>query len=260
MSLIDKIAALGDIAEDFVYGVGNSLLFLARIIRNIKVIWVQGADFIKAWYNLGFLSLAITIISALFIGMVMGLQSYYALSKFGASSQIGGLVAASIVRELGPVVTSLLFAGRACSSLASELGLMRSTEQLDAMEMMGVDSIRNTVVPRFFGVVVSLPLLVLIFDAVAIIGGYIIGVLWLGLDSGIYWGNTQKVISLKADILMGVYKSLVFAVLLGWIASYQGFFSMPGAAGVSRAATRSVVYGSILVLLSDFIITALLLN
>ena len=163
------------------------------------------------------MSLVITVISAFFIGMVMGLQSYHALSQFGAEAQVGGVVAASILRELGPVVTSLLFAGRACSSLAAELGLMRSTEQLDAMEMLGVDAKQYAVLPRFFAVLLSVPMLVIIFDAVAILGGYCISVMWLGLDTGNYWGNTSQVIQVERDIMMGIYKSMVLHFLwVGW--------------------------------------------
>ena len=208
----------------------------------------------------GVLSCIIIVVSALFIGMVVGLQGYNTLQKFGASSQLGQLLALSIARELGPVVSALLFAGRAGSALTAEIGLMKATEQLASMDMMGVDPLGRIVYPRFLAGLVSLPVLALIFSAVAIYGGYFVGVDWLGVDAGSFWSNMQSAVNFKIDVLSGIIKSIVFAFVVVWIAVYQGFCSVPTAAGISVAATRTVVYSSLAVLGLDFIMTAIMIG
>lgn len=211
-------------------------------------------------YAIGVLSLIIIMVSALFIGMVVSLQGYNTLNKFGASQELGNLVALSVVRELGPVVTALLFAGRAGSALTAEIGLMKATEQLASMEMMGVDPLWRVVSPRFWAGFISMPLLALIFSAVAIFGGYLVGVLWLGVDAGSFWSNMQASVEFHEDILNGLIKSIVFGFICTWIAVYQGYSCVPTAEGISRATTRTVVYSSLAVLGFDFVLTAVMLG
>ena len=214
--------------------------------------------FVRQLYMVGVLSLVIIIVSGFFIGFVLSLQGYYTLSKFGADEALGQLLALSIVRELGPVVSALLFAGRAGSSLASEVGLMKATEQLDSMRMMGVDPIYYVISPRFWAGWVSLPLLVVIFNAVAILGGYLVGVDWLGVDGGSFWSKMQSSVHFYDDIGNGLIKSVVFGLVVSWIALYQGYACRPTSDGIARATTRTVVYGSLAILGLDFILTAMM--
>jgi phospholipid/cholesterol/gamma-HCH transport system permease protein len=211
-------------------------------------------------YAEGVLSLLIIIVSGLFIGMVVALQGYHTLVKFGASQELGPLVALSVVRELGPVVTALLFAGRAGSALAAEIGLMKATEQLSSMEMMAVDPIRRVVAPRLWGGFISMPLLTIIFNLVAIYGAYLVGVKWLGLDSGAFWSNMQSSVDFSADIVNGIYKSIVFGLVVTWISLYQGYYAEPTSAGIASATTRSVVYSSLAILGLDFVLTAMMIG
>lgn len=213
---------------------------------------------IKQLYNVGVLSLAIIIVSGLFIGFVLGLQGYYTLSQFSASEALGQLLALSVVRELGPVVTALLFAGRAGSALTSEIGLMKATDQLNALRMTGVNPLRYVIAPRFWAGQISMPILMLIFSAVAIAGGYWVGVDWLGVSAGSFWNNMQSSVNFTDDVCNGVIKSVVFGFVVTWIAVYQGFSCTPTSAGVARATTRSVVYGSLAVLGLDFLLTAVM--
>lgn len=211
-------------------------------------------------YAEGVLSLPIILVSSLFIGMVIGLQGYHTLGKFGASAQLGSLVALSVVRELGPVVTALLFAGRAGSALTAEIGLMKATEQLSSMEMMAVDPIRFIISPRLWGGFISIPLLTLIFNMTAIYGAYLIGVKWLGLNAGAFWSNMQISVNFHLDVMNGIIKSLVFGLVVTWIAVHQGYESKPTAAGVASATTRCVVYSSLAVLGLDFVLTAMMIG
>ncbi len=209
-------------------------------------------------YSVGVLSLVIILVSGFFIGMVLGLQGYTILSKFGADQALGELIALSMVRELGPVIGALLFAGRAGSSLTAEIGLMKTTEQLSSMEMMGVDPLHRVIAPRFWAGQISLPILTLIFNAVAIIGGYLVGVDWLGVDDGAFWSNMQNAVDFREDIVNGIIKSLVFAAVITWIAVYQGLDSMPTSEGIGRATTKTVVYSSLCILGLDFFLTAVM--
>ncbi len=217
-------------------------------------------DLIKQLYMVGVLSLVIIIVSGGFIGFVLGLQGFNTLSRFSAEASLGQLIALSIVRELGPVVTALLFAGRAGSALTSEIGLMKATEQLSALKMMGVDPMRRIVAPRFWAGQISLPLLTLIFSAVAIIGGYWVGVSWLGVDSGSFWNNMQASVDFKEDIINGIIKSLFFGWVVTWIAVYQGYYCVPTSEGIAKATTRTVVYSSLAILGLDFLLTAMMFN
>ena len=192
--------------------------------------------------------------------MVVGLQGYNTLEKFGASSQLGQLLALSICRELGPVISALLFAGRAGSALTAEIGLMKATEQLASMDMMGVDPLGRIIYPRFLAGVIALPMLSLIFAAVAVFGGYFIGVQWLGLDAGSFWSNMQAAVDFRIDVLSGIVKSVVFAFVVIWIAVFQGFTCVPTAEGISQATTRTVVYSSLAVLGFDFLLTAIMIG
>jgi phospholipid/cholesterol/gamma-HCH transport system permease protein len=209
---------------------------------------------------LGNFSLAIITVSGLFVGFVLGLQGYYTLQRYGSSEALGLLVALSLVRELGPVVTALLFAGRAGTSLTAEIGLMKAGEQLSAMEMMAVDPVRRILAPRFWGGIIAMPLLAAVFSAVGIIGGYIVGVLLIGVDPGAFWSQMQGGVDVWRDVGNGVIKSLVFGVTVTFIALLEGFEAHPTPEGVSRATTRTVVVGSLAVLGLDFVLTAMMFS
>jgi len=209
---------------------------------------------------LGNYSLAIIAVSGLFVGFVLGLQGYYTLQRYGSSEALGLLVALSLVRELGPVVTALLFAGRAGTSLTAEIGLMKAGEQLSAMEMMAVDPVRRILAPRFWGGVIAMPLLAAVFSAVGIIGGYVVGVMMIGVDPGAFWSQMQGGVDVFRDVGNGVVKSLVFGIAVTFIALLQGFEAHPTPEGVSRATTRTVVVASLTVLGLDFILTAMMFS
>ncbi|MDP6376764.1 MAG: lipid asymmetry maintenance ABC transporter permease subunit MlaE [Pseudomonadales bacterium] len=210
---------------------------------------------VRQIYNLGILSLVIIILSAFSIGSVLALQFYTQLARFGAQEAVGVGLALVLLRELGPVVTALLFAGRAGSAITAEIGLMKSTEQLSSMEMMGVDPLRRVVAPRLWAGVISLPMLTAIFNVVAIYGGVVVGVEWLGVDPGGFWSGMTEVVELWEDIGKGMLKSVVFAVLVTWIAVFQGYDSLPTAEGIGLATTRTVVYSSVMILAVDFLLT-----
>lgn len=213
---------------------------------------------LKQIYSVGVLSLVIVVVSGLFIGMVLGLQGYTILSDFGSESAIGQMIALTLVRELGPVVTALLFAGRAGSALTAEIGLMKATEQLSSMEMMGVDPLRRVIAPRLWAGFLSMPILALVFSMVGILGGMLVGVEWLGVFEGSFWGNMQASVDFRDDVLNGVIKSVVFGFVCAWIAVYQGYDCVPTSAGISSATTKTVVYSSLAVLGLDFILTAVM--
>ena len=207
-------------------------------------------------FFLGNYSLAIITVSGLFVGFVLGLQGYYTLQRYGSSEALGLLVALSLVRELGPVVTALLFAGRAGTSLTAEIGLMKAGEQLSAMEMMAVDPVRRILAPRFWGGVIAMPLLAAVFSAVGIIGGWVVGVVMIGVDAGSFWSQMQSGVDVWRDVGNGVIKSFVFGVTVTFVALHQGFEAQPTPEGVSRATTRTVVVASLAVLGLDFLLTA----
>ena len=213
---------------------------------------------VKQLYSVGVLTLLIILVSGLFVGMVLGLQGYYTLVSFGAESSLGLVVALSLTRELGPVLSALLFAGRAGSALTAEIGLMKATQQLDAMEMMASDPVPMVIAPRFLAGLIALPLLSAIFTAVGVIGGYLIGVQQLGLDTGVYWSAMQEGVDFYDDIINGVIKSVVFGLVVTFISVYQGYFALPTSEGVSRATTRTVVNASLSVLGLDYVLTALM--
>jgi phospholipid/cholesterol/gamma-HCH transport system permease protein len=209
---------------------------------------------------LGNYSLAIIAVSGLFVGFVLGLQGYYTLQRYGSSEALGLLVALSLVRELGPVVSALLFAGRAGTSLTAEIGLMKAGEQLSAMEMMAVDPVRRVLAPRFWAGVIVMPLLAAVFSAVGIIGGWVVGVVLIGVDPGAFWGQMQGGVDVWRDVGNGMVKSFVFGVTVTFIALLQGFEAQPTPEGVSRATTRTVVVASLSVLGLDFLLTTLMFS
>jgi len=200
----------------------------------------------------------IIMVSGLFIGMVMALQGYTILVDYGAEGSLGPMVALSLLRELGPVVTALLFAGRAGSALTAEIGLMKATEQLSSLEMMAVDPLRRIVAPRFWAGMLAMPMLAVIFSAIGILGGHLVGVDWLGVDSGSYWSIMQSTVDWNQDVINGVIKSVVFALVVTWIAIFKGYDSIPTSEGISKATTETVVYSSLAVLGLDFVLTALM--
>ena len=251
---MNAVIKLGRAGLDFTKTVGDSGVFFFRAIIG----GVSLRALMQQLYAVGVLSLAIIIVSGLFIGFVLGLQGYYTLSRFSADQALGQLLALSVVRELGPVVTALLFAGRAGSALTSEIGLMKATDQLSAMQMMGVDPLRRVIAPRFWAGQISMPLLMLIFSAVAILGGYWVGVSWLGISAGPFWSNMQSSVDFSDDILNGIIKSVVFGLIVTWIAVYQGFSAEPTSAGIARATTKTVVYASLAILALDFFLTAVM--
>lgn len=209
---------------------------------------------------IGNYSLVIIAVSGLFVGFVLGLQGYYTLNKYGSEQALGLLVALSLTRELGPVVTALLFAGRAGTSLTAEIGLMKAGEQLAAMEMMAVDPLQRVLAPRFWAGVIAMPVLATIFSALGVIGGYIVGVQLIGVDEGAFWSQMQDGVDVWNDIANGVIKSFVFGVAVTFIALYQGYQAAPTPEGVARATTRTVVLGSLMVLWLDFLLTALMFS
>lgn len=255
--MITRILALGRRGCGLLEALGRAALFLARSAfgmpsREGCYLWLRQMHFV------GVLSLAIIVVSGLFIGMVLALQGYTILVDFGAEQALGQMVALSLLRELSPVVAALLFAGRAGSALTAEIGLMKATEQLTSMEMIGVDPLRRVVAPRLWAGIVALPLLTIGFSVVGIYGGYLVGVEWLGVFEGSYWGNMQASVSFIDDVGNGVIKSLVFALVVTWIAVFQGYDLVPTAEGISRATTRTVVYSSLTVLGLDFVLTAVM--
>jgi phospholipid/cholesterol/gamma-HCH transport system permease protein len=247
--VLDTIARIGFVTRSFFKLLGRAPGALKRPTLISEQI-----------HFIGNYSLLIIVVSGLFVGMVLGLQGYYTLSQFGADEKLGQLVALSLLRELGPVVTALLFAGRAGTSLTAEIGLMKAGEQLSAMEMMAVNPIQRVLAPRFWGGMIAMPVLATIFSAIGIIGGYLVGVQLIGVDEGAFWSQMQGNIDVRRDILNGVLKSFVFGVAVTFTALFQGYEAQPTPEGVSRATTRTVVIASLMVLGLDFIMTALMFN
>ena len=256
--MLEQLARLGRIGIGTLERLGRGHLLLVHVLSGIPALLSRPRLLLNQLFAVGVLSLLIVAISGTFVGMVLGLQGYYILSQFGAEQTLGVMVAASLVRELGPVVTALLFAGRAGSALTAEIGLMKATEQLSGLEMMAVNPIKRILTPRFLAGCLSMPLLAAIFSALGVIGGYFVGVGLLGVDDGAFWSQMQAKIDLHEDVLNGVIKSLVFGLVCTWIALFQGYDAVPTSEGVSRATTRTVVHSSFAVLGLDFILTALM--
>ena len=246
------------VLANFLAGLGRAQFFLLSVLAAIPSALMRPRLLVQQLYMVGVLSLIIIVISGSFVGMVLALQGFRTLVRFGAEESLGVFVALVIVRELGPVVTALLFAGRAGSALAAEIGLMKATDQLSAMEMMAVDPVRRVCAPRFIGGVIALPLLAVIFSMMGIYGGQLVGVALMGVDAGQFWSQMRATVELR-DITEGVIKSGVFGVACSAIAVYEGYHAVPTAEGVGRATTRTVVTSSVAVLVLDYMLTAVLL-
>ncbi|MCB1915576.1 MAG: lipid asymmetry maintenance ABC transporter permease subunit MlaE [Rhodocyclaceae bacterium] len=243
--VVDGIWRLGFVARFL----GLLLLLSGQSFRRIHLT-------IREIYFSGVLSLLIILVSGLFVGLVLGLQGYETLQRYGSSEALGVLVALSLTRELGPVVAALLFASRAGSAVTAEIGLMKTTEQLKAMDMMAVNPIARVVAPRFWGGVISMPLLAALFSAMGIFGGWLIGVAFIGVDDGAFWSQMQSAVDFRFDIMNGVIKSVVFGIAVSLIAVFEGFDCTPTAEGVSRAITRTVVSSALAILALDFVLTS----
>jgi phospholipid/cholesterol/gamma-HCH transport system permease protein len=237
------------------FGYATRFLFLTLLRSAMSFRRFRSLTF-REIYFAGALSLIIIIVSGLFVGMVLALQGYETLQRYGSSEAVGTLVALSLVRELGPVVAALLFASRAGSAMTAEIGLMKATEQISAMEMMAVDPIARVIGPRFWGGVISMPLLAAIFSAVGVFGGYLIAVVLIGVDNGAFWSQMQSAVDFRQDIVNGIIKSVVFGVAVTAVALFEGYDAPPTAEGVSGATTRTVVTSSLAILGLDFILTA----
>lgn len=256
--IVNQLRALGRGCLEQLATLGRAGSLLFKSVFSLPRSWQAIPLLVRQIYFVGVHSLLIVGVSGLFIGMVLSLQGYSTLVKFGAEQALGPLIALSLLRELGPVVAALLFAGRAGSALTAEIGLMKATEQLSSMEMMAVDPMRRVIAPRFWAGVISMPLLACIFNLLGIAGGHLVSVEWLGVDSGGFWSAMQEKVDWSGDILNGLIKSLVFGWVITWIAVFRGYDTLPTSEGISRATTTTVVNSSLAVLGLDFILTALM--
>lgn len=259
-ALFNAIASLGAMVRNTIYALGAFTRLLLAILARSGAVLRRPGLVSQQIHFIGNYSLLIIAVSGLFVGFVLGLQGYYTLNRYGSEEALGLLVALSLVRELGPVVTALLFAGRAGTSLTAEIGLMKAGEQLAAMEVMAVDPIRRVLVPRFWGGVIAMPILAAVFSAVGIIGGWVVGVIMIGIDPGSFWSQMQNGVDVINDILNGVLKSVIFGIAVTLIALYQGWNAKATPEGVARATTRTVVAGALVVLGLDFLLTALMFS
>jgi phospholipid/cholesterol/gamma-HCH transport system permease protein len=260
MNVAAVLSALGQRALGLLRGLGHSAFFLFALVRSIPSALKRFFLTIAQVHAIGNYSLLIIAASGLAVGFVLALQAYYTLSRYGAAESLGLVVALSLVRELGPVVTALLFAGRAGTSLTAEIGLMKAGEQLAAMEMMAVDPRQRVLAPRFLAGIVAMPLLAALFSAVGILGGYVVGVLMIGIDAGAFWSQMQNGVDAWDDVGNGIVKSVVFGVTCTFVALYQGYEALATPEGVSQATTRTVVISSLAVLGLDFVLTALMFS
>ena len=258
MSAAETVKTIGHRAINAVWRIGMAtrfffltLVYSGSSFRRFRLI-------IKELFSTGVMSLIIIIVAGLFVGMVLGLQGYETLQRYGSESALGVMVALGLVRELGPVVAALLFASRAGSAMTAEIGLMKATEQISAMEMMAVNPIARIVAPRFWAGVISMPLLAAMFSAAGIFGGYFVGVVQIGVDEGSFWSQMQAAVDFREDILNGVLKSFVFGTVVTVIALFEGYDAPPTAEGVSGATTRTVVTSSLAILMLDFVLTAIM--
>ena len=254
--VLNSLRGIGQAVVNGIWRLGYASGFFLMILMRSGVSFRRPPLTIKEIYTAGVLSLIIIVVSGLFVGMVLALQGYETLQKYGSSEAVGTLVALSLVRELGPVVAALLFASRAGSAMTAEIGLMKATEQISAMEMMAVDPIARVIGPRFWGGVISMPLLAAIFSAVGVFGGYLIAVVLIGVDAGAFWSQMQSAVDFEKDIVNGFIKSVVFGVAVTAIALFEGYDAPPTAEGVSGATTRTVVTSSLAILGLDFVLTA----
>lgn len=254
--LINALRSLGHGVLERIMRLGFASRFFLALLRHSGQSFQRFSLTIREIYFGGVLSLVIIVVSGLFVGLVLGLQGYETLQRFGSSDALGTLVALSLVRELGPVLAALLYASRAGSSVTAEIGLMKATEQLVAMDMMAVNPIARIVAPRFWGGVLSMPLLAALFSTMGILGGYFIGVIMIGVDDGAFWSQMQASVDFRQDIVNGVIKSFVFGLAVSFIAVFEGYDSVPTAEGVSRAITRTVVTSALVILALDVVLTS----
>ena len=257
--MFNWFAHIGHKSLRFFSHLGRGMLLFFQTIGYFHKVLARPRLIIQQTFSVGVRSMLIIIVSGFFVGMVLGLQGYNTLVDFGAEESLGIVVALSLVRELGPVVTALLFAGRAGSALTAEIGLMKATEQLSGLEMMAVNPVERILAPRLLAGIISMPLLAAMFSAVGIFGGYLIGVEMLGVDTGAYWSQMQAKVDFYNDILNGVIKSVIFGIVTTWIAVYEGYNCIPTSEGVSSATTRTVVNSALTVLALDFLLTAIML-
>ena len=257
-AVINWVRTVGSTSLDIVERLGFAVIFLWRCIVRLPRVIGRPRIVVQQLYSVGVLTVVITIVAGAFVGMVLGFQGYYTLVDFGAESSLGLVVALSLTRELGPVLSALLFTGRAGSALTAEIGLMKTTEQLAALEMMAVNPIQRVIAPRLLAGIISVPLLCAMFTFIGILGGYFIGVVQLGVDSGVYWSAITNGVDLYQDVLNGMIKSVSFGIIVTWIAVFEGYDTYPSAEGISSATTRTVVSGSLAVLGVDYILTALM--
>ena len=258
MSLFQGIEHLGRSVRVSISQIGYFTLFFLRLLSQSGIVLQRPRLLTQQVHFIGNHSLLIIVVSGLFVGFVLGLQGYYTLNRYGSEEALGLLVALSLTRELGPVVTALLFAGRAGTSLTAEIGLMKAGEQLSAMEVMAVDPVRRVLAPRLWGGIIAMPVLAAVFSMVGIIGGWVVGVMLIGVDAGAFWSQMQDGVDVWKDVMNGVIKSVVIGVAVTWIALYVGWQAKPTPEGVARATTRTVVTGSLAVLGLDFVLTALM--
>ena len=254
--IVIGIRGIGHRVIDSVWRLGYAARFFSLILLKSGTSMRRFSLIIRELYFTGVLTMVIILVSGLFVGMVLGLQGYETLQKFGAETAVGTLVALSLVRELGPVVAGLLFASRAGSAITAEIGFMKATEQLEAMGMMAVDPIARVVAPRFWAGVISMPLLAAMFSAMGVFGGYLVAVVLIGVDEGSFWSQMQSVVDFRFDIVNGIIKTCVFGVAITAIAVFEGYNAPPTAEGVSGATTRTVVTSALVILGLDFVLTS----
>jgi phospholipid/cholesterol/gamma-HCH transport system permease protein len=260
MIVTNWIAAFGRYLREGIESIGFSTRFFFYLLGVSPGAFKRPALISEQTHFIGNYSLVIIIVSGLFVGMVLGLQGYITLTPYGAEQKLGQVVALALVRELGPVVTALLFAGRAGTSLTAQIGLMKAGEQLSAMEMMAINPVQRVLAPRFWAGVIAMPILATIFSAVGVLGGYLVGVQLIGVDEGAFWSQMQANVDVQADVMNGVVKSFVFGVAVTFTALFQGYHAQPTPEDVSRATTRTVVIASLMVWGLDFVMTAIMFN
>jgi len=258
---INAMEQIGTKTLDLVYRIGVMGLFLGKAFLYALIPPIKVQRLLKQIHFIGLQSLVVIVLTGSFTGMVLGFQGYYSLSRFGSDAFLGPMVGLALIKELGPVISALMVTGRAGSAIAAEIGIMRITEQIDAIELMGLNPFRYLIVPNFLAAMISMPLLTAIFDVVGIFGGYLIGVKLLGVGSGVYFGEMQNYVEM-ADVLEGIYKSFSFGIIIAWVCTFKGFFTGFftgfGAEGVSKATTQAVVLSSVLILVWDYFMTSLL--
>jgi phospholipid/cholesterol/gamma-HCH transport system permease protein len=258
MPAVKAIRGIGHRTINAVWRIGMATRFFFLTLMHSGSSFRRFHLIIKELFSTGVMSLIIIVVAGLFVGMVLGLQGYETLKRYGSESALGVMVALGLVRELGPVVAALLFASRAGSAMTAEIGLMKATEQISAMEMMAVHPIARIVAPRFWAGIISMPLLAALFSAVGVFGGYFVGVVQIGVDEGSFWSQMQAAVDFEHDIMNGVIKSFVFGTAVTIIALFEGYDAPPTAEGVSGATTRTVVTSSLVILMLDFILTAMM--